>query len=60
MILDDIDEALQEATRAQRRRKRQRRTRRSRIGWRQVIAQVLYVLAITAFVLALLSHSDGR
>ncbi|WP_159058827.1 hypothetical protein [Streptomyces caeruleatus] len=56
MILDGIDEALQGTTRAQRRRERRRRTR---IGWRQVIAQVLYVLAITAFVLALLSHSDG-
>ncbi|MEU9396925.1 hypothetical protein AB0D86_43915 [Streptomyces sp. NPDC048324] len=52
-MLDGLDQALTEATRQPRRRKRQRRTR---IGWRQVAVQVLYVVAVAAFVTALLAY----
>ncbi|MDX2802666.1 hypothetical protein [Streptomyces scabiei] len=52
-LLDGLDQALTEASRKPSRRKRQRRTR---IGWRQVAVQVLCVVAVAAFVAALLSH----
>ncbi|MEV6949439.1 hypothetical protein AB0N07_47560 [Streptomyces sp. NPDC051172] len=32
------------------------RRRRTRIGWRQVAAQLLFVVAVAAFLLALLSY----
>lgn len=51
--LDGLDEALDEATRRQ-----VTRQRRTRIGWRQVTAQLLYVLAAIAFVGALLWGGD--
>lgn len=54
-MLDGLDRALTEATRQPRRRKRQRQ-RRTRIGWRQVAVQVLYVVAVAAFVAALLAY----
>lgn len=56
MLLDGLDEAVKEATRPQRRRTRRRRTR---IGWRQVAAQMLYVLAVTASVVSLLCYGGS-
>lgn len=55
MLLDNFDQALTEATRQPRRRKSPRRTR---IGWQQVAAQALYVVAVAAFVAVLLSHGN--
>jgi hypothetical protein len=45
-----LDRELAEATRPPRRR-------RTRIGWRQVAAQLLFVVSVIAFVLALLAYS---
>lgn len=56
MILDGLDRALEEAARPKPRRPQQRRTR---IGWRQITVQVLYVIAVTAFVLALLFYGGA-
>ncbi|MDX2841019.1 hypothetical protein PV377_18920 [Streptomyces ipomoeae] len=53
MLLDGLDQALTEAS-----RKPSRRRRRTRIGWRQVAVQVLCVVAVAAFVAALLSHGN--
>ncbi|MFJ9752429.1 hypothetical protein [Streptomyces chartreusis] len=36
-----------------------RRRRRTRIGWRQVTAQVLFIVTVTAFVLALLAYGGA-
>lgn len=51
MILDGLDEVLDEVTRKPPRR------RRTRIGFRQVTAQLLFVVAVAAFVAALLCYS---
>jgi hypothetical protein len=53
MPLGGIDRALGKASRPPRRR------RRTRIGWRQVTAQLLFVVTVTAFVLALLAYGDA-
>ncbi len=50
MPLNGLDRALKESASPPRRR------RRTRIGWRQVAAQVLFVATVTAFVLALLAY----
>lgn len=52
MILDGLDKVLAQATRSPRRR-------RTRIGWRQVTAQLLFVVSVTAFVLALLAYGGA-
>ncbi|MBK6015808.1 hypothetical protein [Streptomyces sp. MBT53] len=47
--LDKVLEALEGAARPPRRR-------RTRIGWRQVTAQLLFVVAVAAFVAAVLAY----
>jgi hypothetical protein len=54
MILDGLDKELAEVTRPPPRR------RRTRIGWRQVTAQLLFVVSVTAFVLALLAYGGAN
>lgn len=51
--LDKVLEAMEEATRPP------RRQRRTRIGWRQVTAQLLFVVAVAAFVAALLAYGGA-
>jgi hypothetical protein len=52
MTLDGLDKELAEATRPTRRQ-------RTRIGWRQVTAQLLFAVSVTAFVLALLAYGGA-
>ncbi|WP_432198861.1 hypothetical protein [Streptomyces sp. bgisy027] len=51
--LDGLDRAYRKAAPPPRRR------RKSRIGWRQVTAQLLFVVTVTAFVLALLAYGGA-
>ncbi|MFC8094642.1 hypothetical protein [Streptomyces sp. NPDC057301] len=54
MMLDGVDKAL-----AQTRPRPPHRRRRTRIGWRQVTAQLLFVVAVVAFVFALLAYGGA-
>lgn len=58
MILDVLDEALEETFRPP--HQGMPRRRRTQIGWRQVTAQICYVLAVTAFVVSLLCYGGDR
>ncbi|MGW6908429.1 hypothetical protein [Streptomyces sp. NPDC054940] len=58
MILDGLDEALEEANRTP--CQDTPRRRRTRMGWRQIAAQICYVLAVTAFVVLLLCCGGDR
>jgi hypothetical protein len=53
-MLDGLDKAL-----AQARPRQPHRRRRTRIGWRQVTAQLLFVVAVVAFVLTLLAYGGA-
>ncbi|MFD8378558.1 hypothetical protein ACFV2X_08450 [Streptomyces sp. NPDC059679] len=55
MLLDGLDQALKEAGRPASHRRRWR----CRFGWRQITAQVLYVAAVTFFVVSLLLYGQG-
>ncbi|WP_327591449.1 hypothetical protein [Streptomyces chartreusis] len=52
MPLNGLDRALKESAPTHRQRK-------IRIGWRQVAAQLLFVVTVTAFVLALLAYGGA-
>lgn len=52
MPLNGLDRALKEAAPP-------RRQRKTGIGWRQVAAQLLFVVTVTAFVLALLAYGSA-
>ncbi|MFE1776404.1 hypothetical protein [Streptomyces sp. NPDC059008] len=47
-MLDGLDAAWEESRRGR------RRTRRCPIGWRQILAQILYVAAVTTFMISVL------
>lgn len=58
MILDGIDGVLRDLENTGRRSRRRRWWHR--IGWRQVAAQVLFVLTTVGFVAALLCYGQAN